>query len=142
AYSQEARAYSLLVLLTILSCDLFMRMLDKRSAWLEAAYVIVAALLPYTHLYGFFILAAQQAGYWTAVLSRRRTAVKPDRWILLTAIVVMLYTPWIRIVLVWLREVNGWFWVQAITWDVICWSFVCYTGSFILVIALAILAVL
>jgi len=142
AYSQEARAYSLLVLLTIVSCDLFVRMLDERCAWLDAGYVIVATLLPYTHLYGFFILAAQQAGYWTAVLTRRPTPLKPDRWVLLTAIVAMLYTPWIRIVLVWLREVRGWFWQQHSSWYDIPWAYVCYLGSTPFVLSLAVLAAL
>src|SRR5213078_3841336 len=63
AYSQEARAYALFVLLSIASCDLFVRLLERKSPRLEVLYIIVSALMLYTHLYGIFTIAAQQIAF-------------------------------------------------------------------------------
>lgn len=58
-YAQEARMYALLVLLTVTSAYLLIRLVegfDRREA---IAYVLVGALLGYTHVYGLFVLLAQ-----------------------------------------------------------------------------------
>jgi mannosyltransferase len=71
AYSQEARAYALFVLLTIVSCDLFMRVITRRTHNLEVLYILSTALLLYTHLYGIFIVAAQNVAYLIAWFANR-----------------------------------------------------------------------
>src|SRR5688572_17902202 len=43
AYSQECRTYALTVLLGLISCDLFVRLLRRPTQRLHAAYVIVSA---------------------------------------------------------------------------------------------------
>ncbi len=58
-YSQDARSYSLLVLLTTLSSYFFIKSMyyGKKNYWL--LYVVITALSIYTQLYAVFILIAQ-----------------------------------------------------------------------------------
>jgi hypothetical protein len=58
-YSQEARAYALLVLLATLSLLLFLRALDDPSRGRVAAWGVVGALALATHYFAFFILLAE-----------------------------------------------------------------------------------
>src|SRR5918993_1174148 len=61
SYAQEARAYTLMVLLSLLSCWLFVRVLDadEPKARFDAAYVLAGAAALYSHLYAVFALLAQ-----------------------------------------------------------------------------------
>lgn len=60
-YAQEARAYSLLVFLVILSTLFFVTALERpdRTRW--AAYVVSSVLAVYTHYFALLVLAAQWA---------------------------------------------------------------------------------
>jgi hypothetical protein len=51
-YSQEARSYALLALLTALSSLCLFRLLDRWSGWSAVAHAAVITFL-YTHVYGF-----------------------------------------------------------------------------------------
>ena len=57
-YSQEARGYSLLVLLVILSTLLFVRGVESRSPRVWAGYVLLSVLAVYSHGFGIFVLGA------------------------------------------------------------------------------------
>lgn len=59
AKAQEARSYSLLVLLVIWSFLTLFRMIDKRSVGSIVAYAVVAAMLVNTHYFGFLPVMAQ-----------------------------------------------------------------------------------
>jgi mannosyltransferase len=54
-YSQEARMYSLLVLLGLLSMYFFIRLFRRSTPITWAGYVISTTLLLYTHVYGLFL---------------------------------------------------------------------------------------
>jgi mannosyltransferase len=59
AYAQEARGYSLLLLLSIISTLFFVRLVQQRGSRLDVLlYVIASVLMVYTHLLGIFVLAA------------------------------------------------------------------------------------
>jgi uncharacterized membrane protein len=58
-YSQEARMYSLLCLLSILSFYYFVKVLRRDDFKNFVFYLIVNVLLIYTHLYSFFTFLAQ-----------------------------------------------------------------------------------
>jgi len=58
-YAQEARSYSLYVLLTSLSCLFFLRLLERPSQANLIAYVISSALAVYSHLFALLVMAAQ-----------------------------------------------------------------------------------
>jgi mannosyltransferase len=58
-YSQEARSYSLMMLLCILSSLYFVETLEKPSSRSRAAYIIFSALAVYAHFYSLLLLVAQ-----------------------------------------------------------------------------------
>ncbi len=58
-YSQEARMYSLLCLLSTLSFLYFAKILKEQKLKFYVFYLLINVLLLYTHLYSFFILFAQ-----------------------------------------------------------------------------------
>jgi mannosyltransferase len=67
-YAQEARSYSLLVLLTILSSGFFVAVLrnpSRRNRW---SYVLASVLAVYAHLYALLLVAAQ----WVSVRGWQR----------------------------------------------------------------------
>jgi hypothetical protein len=134
-YSQEARAYALMLMLGLWSCDLFVRLIETRSARREGAYVIVTALLLYTHLYGIFVILAQHiayacAGSWSLKRPRHASAgITLTRWILLNVAVLALFSPWIGTAIAWTRSVNAGFWIAPMTPLEIGSAFHLYTGS-------------
>jgi mannosyltransferase len=67
-YSQEARAYSLSMLLAVVSSLLLLRSLERpsRKSWL--AYILVSVLMVYAQVFGGWVLLAQ----WFSVLLLRR----------------------------------------------------------------------
>jgi mannosyltransferase len=72
-HSQDTRAYSLLLLLSLVSYFVFISMLKKDRAWHYPLYFLATALTCYTHIYGFFILISQIAYlaiYYRAYLAR------------------------------------------------------------------------
>jgi mannosyltransferase len=91
-YSQEARAYSLLMLLSIASTYFLVRALrEKRPVW-WLAYMICAALGLYSHLYMAFVLLAQNVYLlmeWEAKRVSRRA------WILSQIVPFVLFSPWL-----------------------------------------------
>jgi 4-amino-4-deoxy-L-arabinose transferase-like glycosyltransferase len=58
-YSQDARFYTLLVFLSLLSLYLLYRSLSSRRQIWFAAFVLCSVLNLYTHLFAFLVLAAQ-----------------------------------------------------------------------------------
>src|SRR5262249_14969661 len=59
-YSQEARSYSLLVLLLVLSTYFFDRSIEPpRQNRYWAAYILVSALTVYSHVFALLVLIAQ-----------------------------------------------------------------------------------
>ncbi len=59
AYAQEARGYSLLVFLSLVSTLFFVRCLKSPRLTLDAAiYVLASTLMVYTHLFGVLVVAA------------------------------------------------------------------------------------
>jgi mannosyltransferase len=141
-YAQEARAYSLMLLLGIWSCERFVALTHHRTPLREASYVIVSALLLYTHLYGVFALAAQHVAYafW---LGRVRGTLPPRRWLALNAAVAALFAPWVPTAIAWTRSVaTADFWAHArpATWADIIHTYRLYAGSGLMFLALAALA--
>ena len=141
AYSQEARVYALFVLLTIVSCDLFVRVVQQRWPRSEVFYVLITALLLYTHLYAIFVVAAQNLAYLVLLVIRRERAVTVPRWVILNVAVAALYAPWAPTVWMWVKGVRAGFWVKPMTLDEISASYELYAGSAPLLVLLVALAV-
>ncbi len=72
-FSQEARMYSLLCLLSLLSIYYFLKLLEGKSRYALAGYIATSALMMYTHVYSFFIIAAQNLYLLTCSFLLRET---------------------------------------------------------------------
>jgi uncharacterized membrane protein len=77
-YSQEARNYALLVLLTVLSYLGLLAWDERPTPARAAAYVAATALLLYTHVFGFFVWGAQIL--WIAARTRARGDWRVRLW--------------------------------------------------------------
>ncbi len=89
-YAQEARMYSLVVLLSITTCATFVGafVLDRGRRW-TVAFALSQAVLLYTHNWGFFLGAGLAVAL--AVVARDRF----KEGLLAAAIIFVLYVPWI-----------------------------------------------
>jgi len=58
-YSQEARPYSLFLLMTLLSFYFFIQILKINNKWYYLGYAIANILLCYSHLFGLFVIMSQ-----------------------------------------------------------------------------------
>jgi hypothetical protein len=126
-----------MLFLGLLSCDIFVRLLDQPSKRRESAYVLITALLLYTHLYGVFVIVAQNLAYLAA-----QNRIPWRRWIMLQIASVALFSPWLPVAVRWMRSVNAGFWVPPMTLDAVPEAFWFYCGSDAAVLLLAAIAVL
>ena len=149
-YAQEARPYSLLLLLSLASCLCFWRLVmhypslkrrTRRRLW--AGLVVAGALLLWTHLYGALLLVAENVFFAAMLLTRRRKDLPTWwRWAVSQALIIALFAPWLPMALSWTRRVANKFWVQPFTADEISRVFWVYAGSGVTWLALAGLALL
>jgi mannosyltransferase len=89
-YSQEARAYSLVILMVVLSTYFFVRAQrepGRRGYW--AVYIIVSALAVYSHLYAYLVIGAQ----WLALGPRKMQLVPMATLLYLLASFLLLTLP-------------------------------------------------
>jgi mannosyltransferase len=96
AYSQEARPYALMLMLTLLSFSLFTRILKAKvkSKAQIVLYALVNILLAYTHIFGLFIIGAQVLYF--ILFQRRYAGARLAFWSAQAATVVA-FSPWIYV---------------------------------------------
>jgi len=94
-YAQEARTYSLLALLTLLSMYFFLRSLERKDAPIRVGYVLSTVLLMYTHRFGLFLVAAQNI-YMFIRFRTTKGFYRPHlkKWALLQGTALLMFTPW------------------------------------------------
>jgi mannosyltransferase len=63
-YSQDARMYSLLILLSTASTLFFVKFLQEKSGWPKIWWVVTTGLAIYTHYYATFLLFCQGAFFF------------------------------------------------------------------------------
>jgi uncharacterized membrane protein len=108
-YAQEARGYSLMVLLTLLSCYFFVKLVKgSPSRFTSVGYVVSTALLLYAHFYGVFFVAAQ---ILYLIVSRENLR----GWILPGVALALLYVPWVLLLAVNVLSPAG-AWRGGTTW--------------------------
>lgn len=105
-YSQEARTYSLSVLLTLLSMYFFMKLLKKRSHIALIGYILFSILLMYSHVFGLFIIISQNIYLFTLfLLSKEDYKLNLKKWILIQTVLIALFAPWIKSLIIQVLEV-------------------------------------
>jgi mannosyltransferase len=108
-YSQEARAYSLMSLLTLFSFYFFLKILSERKLVLQTGYVLSTSALTYSHVYSLFVLIAQNIYLATMFLGRAfglRGKARPGfwEWVVLQALLFVLYIPGLVLLAGWLSN--------------------------------------
>jgi len=140
-FSQEARMYSLMLLLTLLSMFFFARFLRKSNLSISGGYILVTTLLLYTHVFGLFVVVAQNIYVLALLFLRRENPFPLRRWIAFQAIILALFAPWIRILISHISTVQGGFWVPLPTLGTFLHTFVLYGGNGVLLVIFVALSV-
>jgi len=96
AYSQEARPYALMLMLTLLSFFFFIRILktEIKSKAHIVLYTLVNILLAYTHIFGLFIIGTQVLYF--ILFQRRYAGARLAFWSAQAATLVA-FSPWIYV---------------------------------------------
>lgn len=142
-FAQEARMYALLGLLSTASMWAFVVFMERRTQRAAACYVVLTSLLTYTHIYGFFILAAQGLTIVMMLVRdppRGRAALRA--WTLPLAAVGALYLPWMFVLVDQVFRVQQGFWIATPTLETVRLLFQTYAGSETLLRILAAASVL
>ena len=129
-FSQEARMYSLLCLLSLLSFYFFLKLLEDEKPLALAAYIIASALMMYTHVYSFFILAAQNF-YLLILLFASRDKFKRTwkRWLAAQVILAVLFLPWLSVQMQQFSRVQQGFWIPKLPPRLLLYTLEMYAGS-------------
>ncbi len=141
-YSQEARTYSLSVLLTILSMYYFIKLLDGMNGRVLAGYVTYSTLLIYSHIYGLFIIIAQNIYFFCLfLLSKGAAKVDFKKWFSIQFLLVLLFTPWLGILLHEAAYVQNGFWIPRPHISIVISTLMTYSSGsrVLLLLCLAIL---
>jgi 4-amino-4-deoxy-L-arabinose transferase-like glycosyltransferase len=142
-FGQEARMYALLGLTSTLSMHAFAAMCADRRAGAIAGYVAATTTLLYTHIYSFFVLAAQGVAIalWLSFGNRSAARRAVVTWAGALAAVVLLYSPWIVVLANQASRVHASFWIPKPTWGDGASVFQTYAGSRPLALIIGILAI-
>lgn len=136
-YSQEARFYSLLTLLALLSFYFFIRLLVREERDSErvllAGYISSTSLLAYAHVYGLFLIFAQSAYILVSFLVRRsstgKTGLDLGTLTLAQGAVAVLYIPGFALLATQLSNPLSYNWVPETTADFVPRFLFAYSGS-------------
>lgn len=153
-YSQEARVFELMTLLTLLSFYFFLKTLSQGDLTARAGYVLCTTALLYSHVYGLFILFAQSLYYFAARLFAGKVSFEQTDearggapglrgWMLLQALLLVLYLPGLVLLAGWILEPTGRDWIQRPSLGSAYVSLGIYAGSpslLVLLLALSLLA--
>ncbi|MDT5061284.1 MAG: mannosyltransferase [Acidobacteriota bacterium] len=130
-YSQEARMYTLLCLLTLLSMYFFTKLVaGRKSRFALAGYIASSTLLMYTHVYSIFIIAAQNL-YWLSLPFISREIFKQvwKRWLLAQAALLVLFLPWLTVLAQQVSRVQKGFWIPRLPPRALFDTLLTYAGS-------------
>lgn len=129
-YSQEARPYSLMILLTLCSFYLLVQWSEKQNVRRNIAYLIFSCLLIYTHTYGIFIIIAQNIWFITTILfSKEKSYYKIKNWIILQILLGLLYLPWVHFLFEQINKFNTLTFINTPDLSTVLTVFTHYAGS-------------
>jgi uncharacterized membrane protein len=91
-YSQEARAYSLLLLLTVVATGFLVSSFQTGRRRDFVCFVVVVSLLIYTHYYSIFAVAGLLI---YAFVFRSRASIPTSWWAAALVVTIVAYLPWL-----------------------------------------------
>jgi uncharacterized membrane protein len=129
-YSQEARGYSLMALLALVSMYYFIGILQTPSLARSTGYVIATGLLLYTHFYGLLIVLCQNIYYLTILtFSSDDTPLRLRSWILTQAILFLSFMPWLRVLITQVLVIQDGYWIPTPSIQSLLETLLEYAGS-------------
>ena len=142
-YSQEARAYSLLAFLTLVSFYYYLKIISSDRRLYVFGYLFSTTLMLYAHYYGFLILVVQNIFFFGNYLRNRNFSVLSlKKWLKYQIILGALYLPGFVLFAKHTLAIQGGFWLPEPTLNAIPRAFVIYSGSFYLSLVLVIFSLL
>jgi mannosyltransferase len=138
-YSQETRAYSFFVLFTLFSFYYFISTLEKISLKNSILYFFSTLILMYTHVFSLLILLTQNIFF---LLTQHKSPKKIKKWVLIQIHLLMLYLPWLIILLKQMTLDYHTNWIPVPHWYTPLVALVNYSGSVILFLIFIILIVI
>jgi 4-amino-4-deoxy-L-arabinose transferase-like glycosyltransferase len=133
-YAQEARSYSLMAFLTLLSMYYFFRLLERENLKASMMYIASSLLLLFTHHHGIFVLLAQNVFYFTtACSSKDKSSLNLKKWFIIQSTILFLYMPWILpwisiLVVRILNHQSGTEWIPVPTYNTLVNTLSVYSG--------------
>jgi len=131
-YAQEARMYSLLALSSVLSVYFLLKFLQQQTSRTLFNYVWSTTLLVYTHLYGIFIIIAENI-YILALSYRfgnRIPGVSLKQWVTVQGAILLLSLPWFGLLINRILNIaQEGFWVEVPTGNSILRTFAVFSGT-------------
>jgi len=91
-YSQEAKMYAWLVLITCLSWELLISLRRSAPYWKQFCYALSLAALIYSHPLGIFMVAAHALAY---LANRSAFQISVRQWLAAQLVVALLAAPWV-----------------------------------------------
>lgn len=149
-YSQEARTYELMLTLSLLSYYFFLRLCKGEGRdgptglAAQIGYVLCTSLLLYSHVYGLFVVLAQNLYVFALApfAAEGPGAVRRPRlthWAILQGTLLILYAPGFALLYGWVSSPGERGWLQEPTAWSVYKAFVSYAGSPTLLILFAVL---
>lgn len=131
--SQETRMYSMLVLLSILSMYFLLRMLSNRGNYVWIPYLATNILLLHTHVYSFFILAAEVFYFFSlSFYSKRRFMDNLIRFVSVQALTAMVFIPWFFVLYRQFIVAQKYLWIPKASIFQIPEALIEYSGSLLM----------
>jgi mannosyltransferase len=116
AYSQETRVYNLMALAALVSFYFFLRLREGETGLgVQAGYVLSTAALVYSHVYGLFVVIAQNSFLATVLFTRGPRAMLPGpkRWAILQVLLGLLFVPGVLLLIGWITRPGNRSWIEA-----------------------------
>ncbi len=140
SYSQEARVYAPLMLMALLSCYAFVKLIQEGGRKHQIGYVLATGLLYWIHLHSVFIVAVQQATWLYLWISHCRSPdlfkLPPRIWLTCSLIALALFAPWMPTVYYWVTQAAHAFWIAPMTAKFVPETYSLYAGSAIMLLLL------
>jgi uncharacterized membrane protein len=143
-FSQEARSYSLLTLLTLLSFYCFLKLLcAPRQKHFTAAYLATGVLLLYTHYYGLPVIAAQNIYFFTQYFRGGKPGrLELRKWVKLQLVLLLLFLPASVLMVIQGSALRKGFWITEPAVSEVLGYFMTYSGSTPLLIILLVFSLI
>lgn len=125
-YSQEARAYSLLIMLSLASMWFFLKLLEGSTLWTHIGYILTTTLILYTHVEGASIMALQNL----FLLYRWKKLRNLREWLVCQTIIFVLFSPGLLSALSFFGSGRGAGFEKAVDLMAIPYTFFAYSVGF------------